>query len=409
MRFGPSLGKRLRDTCGLAVLSLAACGGDSSGDGPIISPPSNNPTLSLSDAFSNLPAFTDPVAVLQAPGDNSRWYVVELGGKVRVVQNTGGTYTVADFATITVTTGGEQGLLGMAFHPGFPTDPRVFLSYTVTDTNTGVVKSRVSSFTTSNSGTVFNANSEVVLLSVDQPEDRNNHKGGNLAFSPTDGYLYWGLGDGGGTGDPDNNAQTLTTLLGKMLRIDVNSGSPYAIPNGNPYPANAVCSPGGSGVQPCPEIFAYGFRNPWRFSFDRQTGVLWVGDVGQGAREEIDRVTAGGNYGWRCREGTQDYNTAGCASGNFAAPEWDYGRDLGQSITGGYVYRGAHTAMQGKYLYGDFVSGRIWALTPATSGQAASSTEMLDTAYMIASFGEDNAGELYAVDYSGGRIYKMSF
>jgi hypothetical protein len=208
-----------------------------------------------------------------------------------------------------------------------------------------------------------------VLLTVDQPF--SNHNGGNLVFGP-DGLLYAGLGDGGSSGDPQDNAQNTRTLLGKMLRIDVSAGTGYTIPASNPFAANSRCTTG-NGSDPCPEIFAFGFRNPWRFSFDRATGELWVGDVGQGAWEEVDRVVAGGNYGWRFREGAHCFEPAsGCPTAHDGQPLIDpvaeYDHATGESITGGYVYRGtANPALVGRYVFADFISGRLFAHDPGSS------------------------------------------
>jgi glucose/arabinose dehydrogenase len=240
---------------------------------------------------------------------------------------------------------------------------------------------------------------EDIILTISQSD--TNHNGGQIAFD-SDGLLYAGWGDGGGTGDPFDRAQDNNYLLGTITRIDVDGGVPYAIPPGNPFAANAAnpCNQGIGGAD-CPEIYAFGFRNPWRWSFDRQNNDLWVGDVGQNLWEEVDRVSAGGNYGWRCREGTHDFDTTGCGGG-LIDPITEYDRSQGQSITGGYVYRGAAIAeLLGFYVYGDFGSGRIWAI-PATSQQGTVSQELLDTNLRISSFAEDHDGELYIVDYSGG-------
>ncbi len=237
--------------------------------------------------------FTSPIAMLQAPNDSSRWYVVQQNGVVLQFSaaNPGTATTFIDIDD-RVTSGGEMGLLGMAFHPDFPADPRVFLSYTGDP-----LVSHISVFTTSDSGATLNPASEQPVLTVDQPEA--NHNGGHIAFGP-DGYLYIGLGDGGGGGDDHGdigNGQRLTTLLGKMLRIDVDGAAPYTIPPSNPFAGNAVCPAAGRTTGACPEIYALGFRNPWRWSFDRENGELWVADVGQGRYEEVNRVTLGGNYG----------------------------------------------------------------------------------------------------------------
>lgn len=370
--------------------------------------PAQSVTLATQRAFASLPAFASPVLLLQAPGDPSRWFVVQQGGAVRVFANQPSVARSDVFVDITsrVRSGGEQGLLGMAFHPGFPDDPRVYLSYT---NATSGLASRVSEFRTSDGGSTLDPDSEVILLSVPQPA--GNHNGGNIAFG-ADGYLYVGFGDGGGSGDPwgtIGNGQNLLTLLGKMLRIDVEGATgsiPYRIPPGNPYAGNALCS-AGSGTHNCPEIFAYGFRNPWRWSFDRGSGELWVGDVGQGTLEEVDRVVAGGNYGWRCFEGTNPYNsTCGPNAGNSLPPVAQYGRTAGQSITGGFVYRGAAMpALSGRYVFGDFVTGRIWHVARDTAPTLTVTTGF-DSGLSIASFGQGLDGELYLVHY-GGTLHRL--
>ncbi len=272
--------------------------------------PTQAVTLATERAFPNLASFSSPVLMLQAPGDNSRWFVVEQGGTVRVFDNQPAASTTRIYIDISarVRSGGEQGLLGMAFHPGYPADPRVYLSYT--SATSGLV-SRVSEFRTRDGGSTLDPSSEVILVTVPQPA--TNHNGGNIVFGP-DGLLYIGFGDGGSGGDPwgaIGNGQDLGTLLGKLLRIDVDGstgGVPYRIPAGNPYLGNALCNTG-DGTQSCPEIYAYGLRNPWRWSFDRGSGQLWLADVGQGTIEEVNRIVAGGNYGWRCFEGTRSYNS----------------------------------------------------------------------------------------------------
>jgi glucose/arabinose dehydrogenase len=247
------------------------------------------------------------IAMLQAPGNNSRWYVVQKTGSIRVFDNTPAVSTSTEFMNLASrlnsnpsSDNDERGLLGMAFHPDYPTNPRVYLFYT--GTTGGSLVDRVSEFRTLDGGATLSLGTELELINVADPE--GNHNGGNIAFGP-DGFLYIGIGDGGGANDAHGaigNGQLLTTLLGKMLRIDVaNStvGTPYTIPPTNPYAANARCL-GGTGAASCPEIYAYGFRNPWRWSFDRVSGQLWLNDVGQVTLEEVNLVTLGGNYGWRC-------------------------------------------------------------------------------------------------------------
>jgi uncharacterized repeat protein (TIGR03806 family) len=372
--------------------------------------PSSAVTLAIERAFPNLPGFASPLLLQQAPRNPATWYVVEQAGRVRAFDNQVSVAATRVFIDIVsrVRSGGEMGLLGMAFHPNYPTDPRVFLSYTH---DSGTLVSRVSEFRTRDGGVTLDPSSEVILLTAVQPA--TNHNGGNIGFG-TDGHLYIGLGDGGSGGDPwgaIGNGQYLLTTLGKMLRIDINGTTgavPYRIPVGNPFAGNPPCNTG-TGTQSCPEIFAYGFRNPWRWSFDRDTGELWAGDVGQNALEEIDRVILGGNYGWRCFEGTQTYNSnCGPNASNSLPPIAEYGRTAGQSVTGGYVYRGsAIPALFGRYVFGDFVTGRLWHI-PADTRPTRNVTDepALATGLSIASFGEGTDGELYLVNY-GGTIHRL--
>lgn len=387
------------------ALTLYACGG--SDDAP---PPSE---LAVQRVFPNL-TFASPVAMLQAPGDSSRWFVVEQSGVVRAFANDQAATSSVVFLDIKdrVDGTGEMGLLGMAFHPDFPADPRVYLSYTNEDS---VRVSRVSEFMLNSSGNV-NPASERIILTINQPATETNHKGGNIAFGP-DRLLYVGMGDGGGGNDMHGtigNGQLMTTLLGKMLRIDVNGTLPYAIPPGNAFAAsNPLCgtsSAGGTGTLNCPEIYASGFRNPWRWSFDRQRGDLWVGDVGQSAREEIDRVVAGGNYGWRCFEGTLPVGLPCGSEPNRLRPIAEYGRSEGRSVTGGYVYRGtAIGGLHGKYVFGDFITGRIWYISIETA-PTAQIVGGSASGLSISSFGQDVDGELYVVHYhaTSGALYRLT-
>jgi len=373
-------------------------------------------TLAVTRVFPNL-TFNTPVAMLQAPNNASRWYVVQQGGRVRMFDNVPGASTTTDFIDITarVSSGGERGLLGMAFHPNFPTDPRVFLSYTTTVP--GPLTSRIAAFTlVSGGGSTLDPNSENVLLTVSQPE--SNHNGGNIAFGP-EGLLYVGFGDGGGGNDqhgPIGNSQNLQTLLGKMLRIDV--GGPattgYTIPATNPFAGTGgMCTSGSTTSPQCREIYAYGLRNPWRWSFDRGgSHDLWVGDVGQAAREEIDRVVSGGNYGWRCREGTlTTANSCPGVTGSFQAPIAEYDNpNVGFSVTGGYVYRGtAIPSLVGRYVFGDYGSGLIWNIPAASSPTVVvTAAQGLSTGGLgISSFGEAVNGELFVVDINGGGLYQL--
>jgi glucose/arabinose dehydrogenase len=403
-----------------ALLSLAligGCGGGGNGSGAGgdggpppggggTPPPPAEVTLGTVRAFDALPAFTAPVLALQEPGDPSSWYVVEQAGRVLRFANDPGAAavdTVLDLRSH-VTSGGERGLLGMAFHPAYPADPQAYLVYTTTVN--GALVSRLSAFRTEDGGDTLEPGSERVLLSVPQPA--SNHNGGHVAFGP-DGLLYVGFGDGGGAGDPwepIGNGQRLTTVLGKLLRIDVTGTSaelPYRVPADNPYAGNETCGDG-SGPQPCPEIYAYGFRNPWRWSFDRATGELWAADVGQGAREEVDRVVAGGNYGWRCFEGTLRFDAdCGPNEGVALPPVAEYSHEAGRSVTGGFVYRGnAIPGLRGRYVFGDFITGRLWHL-PGTAAPTTvlTAADAVETGLSLVSFAEDSSGELYALDYAG--------
>jgi uncharacterized repeat protein (TIGR03806 family) len=379
------------------------------GDAPV-----SSVSIAVQEVFPNLPDFTQPIAMLQEPGNPARWYVVEKTGSVRVFDNTPTVSTTREFINISTllnsdpgSQNDERGLLGMAFHPDYPADPRVYLFYTGTETGLGLVD-RVSEFRTLDGGSTLSLGSEMELLNVDDPA--GNHNGGNIAFGP-DEMLYIGIGDGGNANDQFGtigNGQRLTVLLGKMLRIDVSTPAtasvPYAIPPSNPYAANARCNVNGTGTANCPEIYAYGFRNPWRWSFDRLSGELWLNDVGQGSLEEVDRVVLGGNYGWRCFEGTTDTGMAcGPNESLSIAPVAQYGRTLGQSTTGGVVYRGsAIPSLVGRYVFADFATGNIWHIgrdTPPTL--TLTTSNMLDTSLLISSFAEDTAGELYVVNLSG--------
>jgi glucose/arabinose dehydrogenase len=328
-------------------------------------------------------------------GDGSnRLFIVEQAGLVDVLQPNSSTPTTFLDIRAKVVFGGEQGLLGLAFHPLYSTNGRFFVYYTRTGDGTIVIAEyKVSA------GNRDVANpAEKVLLTIPHPTN-TNHNGGMLAFGP-DGYLYIGVGDGGSGNDPPNNAQNVDVLLGKILRIDINPSDtslPYVSPSTNPF---FGATPGRD------EIFAFGVRNPWRFSFDRLTGQQWLGDVGQSAREEVDTpILNGGNYGWRVYEGFLCTNNdpALCTPTHYTPPIFDYDHSLGRcSITGGYVYRGSGGALpSGTYVYGDYCSGEIFTW----NGSAQS--VLLDTTMNISSFGEDEQGELYVVNVSGGTISKI--
>jgi uncharacterized repeat protein (TIGR03806 family) len=372
-------------------------------------------TIGLERAFTSLPAVPGTVHLVQAPGNNSQWYVTEKAGRIYRFANSANVATRSLFIDLTTavspgadSAGDERGLFAMAFHPDYPANPRAYLSYTAT--NAGQLVSRVVEYQTQDTGLTLAAATARVILQINQPE--SNHNGGHIAFGP-DGYLYVGIGDGGGGGDGHGaigNGQRLSTLLGKMLRINVNSttgSTPYAIPSGNPYVGNAVCNNDtGAFTQNCPEIYAYGFRNPWRWSFDRGAGQLWVADVGQGEREEVDRVSVGGNYGWRCLEGTRPFNNACGPNPAPQAPVAEYDHTVGVSITGGVIYRGsAIPSLRGQYVFGDAFSQRLFQVA-ADAAPTQRVTSGIATAATIVSFAEDQVGEVYVVDL-GGALFRL--
>jgi glucose/arabinose dehydrogenase len=395
------------------ALLMSGCGG-SSGDGPGVSPPPSpppppaaTPAVALQQVFPALtPAPAAPVSLQQAPGDVTRWFIVEQAGTIRTFVNDNDVTAAPSFLDITerVVSGGERGLLGMAFHPDFPNTPEVYVSYTGEPNLT----SHVSRFSSPNGGQTLDPATEQKILSV--PQDFANHNGGNIVFGP-DGYLYVGFGDGGSAGDPLERAQDDTNLLGTMVRIDVDGGSPYAIPSadpGNPFAANATCPEGFTvSGEACPEIFAWGLRNPWRFSFDRESGDLWAGDVGQSSWEEIDVVIAGGDYGWNVREGAHCFEPPEDCITDSIDPVTEYDRSLGASVTGGFVYRGsAVPELVGWYVFGDFISGRLFAV-PEDSVTGTEPEVLLETGLAIAAFGESVNGELFVVNY-GGSIHQVT-
>jgi len=368
--------------------------------------------------------FTQPLALVQEPGNNNRWYVVEKDGRIFYFENKNNTQVKSLFIDISksrVDATFEGGLLGMAFHPKFSKNGFVFLSYTSSD-NPGDddatnFRSHISRFSVNKAGTKLDPDSEKILLTIDQPWD--NHNGGNILFGP-DGYLYAGYGDGGSWADPNENGQDINTLLASMLRIDVNvseaevkKGIYYKIPGENPFSKSKGCETGDG----CPEIFAWGLRNPWRWSFDRKTKLLWLGDVGQNAHEEIDIIKRGGNYGWRCREGKHPYKEDGCPSKiNFEEPILDYGtmyaKDStegrrGASVTGGYVYRGsAIPELRAHYVFADYVHGLLFAIN--TDKISHMPMLIADTDLAIASFAEDQNGEIYFLSlHSPAGIFKI--
>lgn len=377
--------------------------GDDSADLPAVRPengscfaPDPPPTgydVAFEEVYPNLD-FRHAVQALQRPGDGSRWYVVEQDGEIW-------TWDAADaevadpelFLDITDRVDDsytESGLLGMAFHPDFAENGQYFLSYTATGSGGSPFTSRISRFTSPDSETVGDEDSEEILLSIAQPYQ--NHDGGALLWGPDD-YLYASYGDGGSAGDPKENAQDTTVLLGKILRIDPDGGSPYAIPADNPF---------ADGADGAPEIYAWGMRNVWRMSFDRETGELWAGDVGQDRWEEVDRVALGGNYGWDDKEGSHCYEAASpCEGGGLIDPVVEYDHSVGKSVVGGYVYRGsAIPGLVGTYLFTDYYVQEVWGLVWEDDGTASYET-VARTGATEASFAEDVDGEVYAMDYNG--------
>jgi uncharacterized repeat protein (TIGR03806 family) len=293
----------------------------------------------------------------------------------------------------------------MAFHPQWATNRYVYLSFTEGSPMTSVV----ARYTMSADFLTADPMSRVNIIRVPQPNE-NNHKGGHIAFDQN-GRLFFGLGDGGGGGDPYDTGLDTTDLLGSLLRLDVDNGTPYAIPPDNPFaPVGGTCDQRAhtNSTSNCSEIYAWGLRNPWRWSFDSATGDLWLGDVGQDAREEIDLVQRGGNYGWSCREGLNAYNGCSTPASNFINPVHAYPHSMGYSVTGGYVYRGtALPQLVGRYIFGDYGSGLIWQLVPNGAG-GYTSQQLLDfNNDRLASFGQGNDGELYIVDIVGGALHKL--
>jgi glucose/arabinose dehydrogenase len=350
------------------------------------------PQIALVERFAGL---SSPLGVTNAGDNTGKLYIVEKAGRIRLIDN--GALLAAPFLDIStrVISVGEQGLLGLAFPPGFAASGRFYVNYTsISDGSTVIAR-----YQRTSDPNVADPASEAILLNIPQPFA--NHNGGHIAFGP-DGFLYIGMGDGGSGGDPDNNAQNPASLLGKMLRIDVESGAvPYAIPASNPF----VQTAGFLG-----EIWALGLRNPWRFSFDRQTGDLYIGDVGQGLIEEVDFQSAaspgGENYGWRIMEGAHCFNPPACSQAGLVLPVAEYDHGQGCSITGGFVYRGqAFPRLQGLYLYADFCTGRFWGLK--RDGLAWQNSLLLVEPHSISSFGEDEAGNLYAADLGAGVVYEI--
>ena len=354
----------------------------------LIGPPAPIPSIQLQSVVKGL---SDPVGLYHAGDGSGRLFIIEQDGTIRILKE--GRLLEKPFLNIRdrVISGGEMGLLGLAFHPHFSENHRFFVNYT---SRSGGLRTVISEFKVGDHPDEADRQSERILLTIPQPY--SNHNGGNIVFGP-DGYLYIGMGDGGAGNDPHGHGQNLATLLGKMLRMDIDpseSGKPYGIPKDNPFIGREKAAP---------EVWAYGLRNPWRFSFDPVTGLLYAGDVGQNAREEIDLIRKGENYGWNIMEGTicTPGVNARCNKSGFERPILDYPRSEGTVVVGGYVYRGrAVPNLCGVYLYADYGSGGIFGLR--YDGQSVTEhRRLLETRRNISSLGEDEQRELYIVDHRG--------
>jgi glucose/arabinose dehydrogenase len=349
-------------------------------------------------AFPKL-SFTRPVDLQHANDNSNRLFVVEQSGIISVFKNDVSASSKSTFLDIrdkVEDNGNEEGLLGLAFHPQYKTNGYFYVNYTANNPDRTVIsRFKASAYNPE----IADPESEVVLLTFDQPY--SNHNGGQVSFGP-DGYLYIGVGDGGSGGDPKGHGQNLKTLLGSILRIDVNkqeNGKKYAIPADNPFAGNK------SGYKE--EIYAYGLRNPWRLSFDPVTKKLWTGDVGQNAYEEIDIIEKGGNYGWNIMEGKHCFEPSrNCNQQGLKLPVWEYPRNEGVSITGGFVYRGPSLPeLKGKYIYADYGSGKIWALDASNANNPVNTT-LAESNLNISSFGVDPKNELYICAFDG-KIYRI--
>jgi glucose/arabinose dehydrogenase len=393
---GDRQGSRRADTAEAVAAVSARTGGVAAG--PAAAAPFNAAavSLSLSRVASGL---SSPDFVTNAGDGSGRLFIVEQGGRIKILQ--AGVVLATPFLDIRakVSKSGERGLLGLAFHPDYAANGRFYVYYT--DLHGRIA---IAAYHRSASDPNVASPTGSVLLRISKPY--SNHNGGMIAFGPG-GYLYLGTGDGGGAGDPGNRAQSLGSLLGKILRIDVNRRTParpYGIPSTNPYVGKVGLD----------QIWARGLRNPWRFSFDTANGDLWIGDVGQNRWEEIDRSPAAGgggrakNYGWRVLEGNACYRPAsGCNRAGKKIPLAVYSHRRGCSVTGGYVYRGTeYPVLIGGYLFADFCSGRIWAVAAAGAARQTP-RQLLDSTLMISSFGQAEDGSLYVTDYRNGGVWKI--
>lgn len=355
-----------------------------------------NNRFETADAFPGI-QFNHPLDLQNAGDGSGRIFIAEQNGKIFVInpEDKSSPELFLDISSKVNDNGSEQGLLGLAFHPDFKENGQFFVNYT-TEKSTIVSRFELDA----DNPVQADPESEAVMIEFSQPYA--NHNGGGLAFGPSDGYLYIGTGDGGGAGDPQKNAQNLGSLLGKILRIDINSVSQdrsYVIPEENPFKDNT------EGYKE--EVYAYGLRNPWRFSFDAIKGDLWVADVGQNKVEEINIVRKGGNYGWNIMEGSYCYDPpSDCNAEGLINPVYEYEHPMGRSITGGYVYRGKDVpVLEGIYIYADFITGYIWGLS-YYEGRIAGNIILAETEYNISSFGIDENKEIYFTSFDG-KIYKL--
>lgn len=371
---------------------VVSCSNGSTAPAKKIQAASEEINITLKQVFAHVKTLS-PVVLIQSPLNDTDWYLAEKGGRVWRIGQDSGTETelFIDIRDRVDSSHNESGLLGMAFHPDYRNNFQVLLSYNRSDSP---LVSYISRFSSKDQGKTLARDSEETIITLDQPY--GNHNGGNIAFGPQ-GKLFIGFGDGGSGGDPKGHGQNTKTLLGAMLRLDIDAAKPYGIPADNPFVNSKTV---------LPEIYAYGLRNPWRWSFDRKTGKLWLADVGQNEWEEIDIIEAGGNYGWNAKEGFHDYDSSTKVQGTIIAPVAEYSHDEGCSITGGYVYRGSDIPdLQGVYLYADFCKGTIWGLFKTEDG-AYQPHKLIESHLMISSFAEGKDGEIYVLHY-GGKIYKL--
>lgn len=348
--------------------------------------------------------FSTPVCIANAADGSNRLFIAEQAGRIKIINDIStGNVITTPFLDINskVTSGGERGLLGLAFHPDYPATPYFYVNYTFTES--GQLKTKVERYTVSADPNEADPNSALQIIEVNQPN--SNHNAGDIKFGP-DGYLYITMGDGGGGGDPDDTGQDPLSLLGSLLRLDISgddfptdADANYKIPVSNPFAGIA-------GFRD--EVWAIGLRNPWRISFDKQTGDLWIADVGQSDREEVNFQLAGSaggqNYGWSCKEGTLPMTFNECLPGILTDPIFEYPRSQGQSITGGFVYRGAaFPDLQGFYIVIDYAFGNLWMINSTD----VNDVQMISSLNLISSFGESESGELYACRLNNGRVYRL--